>query len=205
MGSPCSRPPRRLAAAMGAIRARESVSSAAGWLAPLGGAHLRSGAEMAAIFAHRPEVVTAAAELGEQCAFGLALIALVLLALLGATYLVAPRPAEGWLVLMCASYLAATLFLRAFGKPRPPGQTFDAQWVSTIGVDLIAFSVLIMLLFCVFSFELRQQLCLLFSQSQVFQKFRSSKPGTAQRLFQTPATNLSMVSRQQNWRYFHLF
>ena len=31
---------------------------------------------------------------------------------------------------------------RAFGKPRPPGQTFDAQWVSTIGVDLIAFSVL---------------------------------------------------------------
>ena len=65
----------RLAAAMGAIRARESVSSAAGWLAPLGGAHLRSGAEMAAIFAHRPEVVTAAAELGEQCAFGLALIA----------------------------------------------------------------------------------------------------------------------------------
>ena len=65
----------RLAAAMGAIRARQSVDAAAGWLAPLGGAHLRSGAEMAAIFAHRPEVVTAAAELGEQCAFGLALIA----------------------------------------------------------------------------------------------------------------------------------
>ena len=30
---------------------------------------------MARLFAHRPEVVTAAAELGEQCAFGLALIA----------------------------------------------------------------------------------------------------------------------------------
>lgn len=65
----------RLAAAMGAIRARRTLESAAGWLAPLGGAHLRSGAEMAALFAHRPEVVTAAAALGEQCAFGLALIA----------------------------------------------------------------------------------------------------------------------------------
>src|ERR1700754_1176297 len=66
---------RRLAMAMGAIRARESLDSAAGWLAPLGGSHLRSGAEMARLFAQRPEAVTAAAELGEQCAFGLALIA----------------------------------------------------------------------------------------------------------------------------------
>ena len=61
--------------AMGAIRARHSMDEAAGWLAPLGGSHLRSGEEMARLFAHRPEVVTAAAELGEQCAFGLALIA----------------------------------------------------------------------------------------------------------------------------------
>jgi error-prone DNA polymerase len=66
---------RRLAMAMGAIRARESLDSAAGWLAPLGGSHLRSGEEMARLFAQRPDVVTAAAELGEQCAFGLALIA----------------------------------------------------------------------------------------------------------------------------------
>src|SRR5271166_3110711 len=66
---------RRLAMAMGAIRARQSLDSAAGWLAPLGGSHLRSGEEMAQLFAQRPEVVTAAAELGEQCAFGLALIA----------------------------------------------------------------------------------------------------------------------------------
>ncbi|ETB54743.1 DNA polymerase, partial [Mycobacterium avium subsp. paratuberculosis 10-8425] len=42
---------------------------------PLGGSHLRSGAEMARLFAWRPQAVTAAAELGEQCAFGLALIA----------------------------------------------------------------------------------------------------------------------------------
>src|ERR1700733_2732385 len=66
---------RRLAMAMGAIRARQSLDSAAGWLAPLGGSHLRSGEEMARLFAQRPKVVTAAAELGEQCAFGLALIA----------------------------------------------------------------------------------------------------------------------------------
>ncbi len=65
----------RLAMAMGAIRARRSMDDAAGYLAPLGGSHLRSGDEMAQMFAHCPEVVTAAADLGEQCAFGLALIA----------------------------------------------------------------------------------------------------------------------------------
>ncbi len=65
----------RLAMAMGAIRARRSMEEAAGWLAPLGGSHLRSGEEMARMFAHCPQVVRAAAELGEQCAFGLSLIA----------------------------------------------------------------------------------------------------------------------------------
>jgi error-prone DNA polymerase len=65
----------RLAMAMGAIRARQSLDEGEGWLAPLGGAHLRSGDEMARLFAHRPDVVTSAAELGEQCAFGLQLIA----------------------------------------------------------------------------------------------------------------------------------
>ena len=63
----------RLAMAMAAIRARNSMDDAAGWLAPLGGAHLRSGEEMSRIFG--TEIVTAAADLGEQCAFGLALIA----------------------------------------------------------------------------------------------------------------------------------
>src|SRR3984893_8131330 len=65
----------RLAMAMGAIRARHSMDEAAGFLAPLGGSHLRSGEEMARVFAHCPEVVAAAADLGEQCAFGLTLIA----------------------------------------------------------------------------------------------------------------------------------
>ena len=65
----------RLAMAMGAVRARRSLDSAAGWLAPLGGAYLRSGAEMARLFAPHPGAVTTAAELGERCAFSLALIA----------------------------------------------------------------------------------------------------------------------------------
>ena len=63
----------RLAMAMAAIRARNSMDAAAGWLAPLGGAHLRSGEEMSRLFGS--DIVTAAADLGEQCAFGLALIA----------------------------------------------------------------------------------------------------------------------------------
>ncbi len=65
----------RLAMAMAAIRARQSLDAAAGRLAPLGGSHLRSGAEMARLFAQYPETLTAAVELGEQCAFALKLIA----------------------------------------------------------------------------------------------------------------------------------
>ncbi|CPS25445.1 Error-prone DNA polymerase [Mycobacteroides abscessus] len=66
---------RRLAMAMAAVRARKSLDDVAGWVDPVGGAHLRSGDEMARLFSHCPEVVTAAAELGEACAFDLKLIA----------------------------------------------------------------------------------------------------------------------------------
>lgn len=65
----------KLAMAMGAIRARNSMDDAEGWLAPLGGSHLRSGDEMARLFAHHPGAVAAATGLGEQCAFELRLIA----------------------------------------------------------------------------------------------------------------------------------
>src|SRR6185295_6177685 len=44
----------RLAMAMGAVRARNSMDEASGWLAPLGGSHLRSGDEMARMFARHP-------------------------------------------------------------------------------------------------------------------------------------------------------
>src|ERR687893_1267951 len=64
----------RLAAALGAVRARRSLDDAEGWLPP-GPAHLRSGAEMAERFARHPEAVAHAARLGRECAFPLELLA----------------------------------------------------------------------------------------------------------------------------------
>nr|WP_314142436.1 error-prone DNA polymerase [uncultured Rhodococcus sp.] len=66
---------RRLAMAMAAVRARSSLDEAAGWLAPTGGGHLRSGAEMAELFHHYPGAVRGAVELGRECSFDLKLIA----------------------------------------------------------------------------------------------------------------------------------
>jgi two-component system sensor histidine kinase PilS (NtrC family) len=47
-----------------------------------------------------------------------------------------------WSIAICIAYLCATLAVRLWARPRPPGSTFDAQWVSTIGVDVITFSIL---------------------------------------------------------------
>ncbi|MGW4717189.1 error-prone DNA polymerase [Nocardia sp. NPDC004260] len=66
---------RRRAMALAAIRARQSLDEIAGWLAPAGGAHLRSGAEMARLFADCPQAVANAAALARECAFDLRLIA----------------------------------------------------------------------------------------------------------------------------------
>ncbi|MEU4342593.1 error-prone DNA polymerase [Nocardia sp. NPDC023852] len=66
---------RRRAMALAAIRARQSLDEVAGWLAPAGGAHLRSGAEMARLFADCPHAVANAAALARECAFDLKLIA----------------------------------------------------------------------------------------------------------------------------------
>jgi two-component system sensor histidine kinase PilS (NtrC family) len=70
-------------------------------------------------------------------------IAVVLLVLMGALYTLAPAlNITRWLVGLCSTYLAASLAVRMFGRPLPPGHAFDPQWVSTIGVDLLAFSTL---------------------------------------------------------------
>ena len=70
-------------------------------------------------------------------------IAVVLVLLLGALFSLSPTlNINEWLVALCLSYLAASLAVRVFGRARPPGHTFDPQWVSTIGVDLVAFSTL---------------------------------------------------------------
>ncbi|KAF0848394.1 DnaE-like error-prone DNA polymerase [Nocardia caishijiensis] len=66
---------RRRAMALAAIRARSSLDEMVGWLAPTGGAHLRSGAEMARLFTAYPHAVTNAAALARECAFDLGLIA----------------------------------------------------------------------------------------------------------------------------------
>ena len=70
-------------------------------------------------------------------------IAMVLLALLGVLFTLAPAlNISRWLILLCSTYLAAALAVRLFTRPSLPGRTFDPHWVSTIGVDLLAFSAL---------------------------------------------------------------
>ncbi|HVE98605.1 MAG TPA: error-prone DNA polymerase [Mycobacteriales bacterium] len=64
-----------LAAALAAVRARCSLDELEGWLPVNGGAHLRSGTEMARRFARYPGAVARAAEIGTACAFDLALVA----------------------------------------------------------------------------------------------------------------------------------
>ena len=66
---------RRLAMAMAAVRARRSLDEMDGWLAPLGGAHLRSGDEMARLLSAHPDAIDNAAMLAGELAFGLHLIA----------------------------------------------------------------------------------------------------------------------------------
>ncbi|WP_048441482.1 PAS domain-containing sensor histidine kinase [Caenimonas sp. SL110] len=70
-------------------------------------------------------------------------IAIVLSLLLASLYTLSPSlNVSHWLVALCMSYLAAALAVRMFARALPPGHTFDPQWVSTIGVDLVAFSTL---------------------------------------------------------------
>lgn len=70
-------------------------------------------------------------------------VALVLFAVLGALHTLAPSlGVSEWLVGLSAIYLVATVTVHVGSRPRGPGQAFDAQWVSTIGVDLIAFATL---------------------------------------------------------------
>ena len=70
-------------------------------------------------------------------------IAVVLLLLLCSLFIFAPAlNISRWLIGLSFTYLAATVAVRVFTRPLPPGKTFDPQWVSTIGIDLLAFSTL---------------------------------------------------------------
>jgi len=70
-------------------------------------------------------------------------IALVLVLLLATLFVLVPGlNISYWLIGFSCVYLAAALLVRMFTRPSAPGRTFDPQWVSTIGVDLVAFSTL---------------------------------------------------------------
>jgi two-component system sensor histidine kinase PilS (NtrC family) len=70
-------------------------------------------------------------------------IAAVLLALVVAIITLGPQTGTSpWLAALGVAYLAATLVVRLLTRPAPPGQAFDPQWVSTIGVDMLAISTL---------------------------------------------------------------
>jgi two-component system sensor histidine kinase PilS (NtrC family) len=70
-------------------------------------------------------------------------IALVLTAVMGSLFTLAPAlNISRWVVGLCAAYLLAALAVRIYTRPLPPGHSFDPQWVSTIGVDLVVFSAL---------------------------------------------------------------
>ena len=60
---------------MAAVRARRSLDEADAYLPAGPGAHLRSGAEMARLFARYPDAVANAARIGRECAFDLMLVA----------------------------------------------------------------------------------------------------------------------------------
>ncbi|MBC7611093.1 MAG: PAS domain-containing sensor histidine kinase [Polaromonas sp.] len=64
------------------------------------------------------------------------------LVVLQATIYAMGNVGNGWSIAVCIAYLFATLMVRKWVRPTPPGSNFDAQWLSTIGVDVIAFSAL---------------------------------------------------------------
>ena len=49
---------------------------------------------------------------------------------------------NGWSIAVSAIYLCATVLVWLLARPKPPGSTFDAQWMLTVGVDVVVFSLL---------------------------------------------------------------
>lgn len=69
-------------------------------------------------------------------------IAALLLGLLSVMMALGLAPPNYWMLALCATYLAASVAVRVFTRPMGRGRTFDPQWVSTIGIDLLAFATL---------------------------------------------------------------
>ncbi|WP_096664508.1 sensor histidine kinase [Polaromonas sp. AET17H-212] len=68
-------------------------------------------------------------------------LAAVLLALQATIYALG-QPVGKAMIVLCVAYFVAALAVRVWAHPKPPGSTFDAQWLSTVGVDVLAFSAL---------------------------------------------------------------
>jgi len=68
-------------------------------------------------------------------------LGLMLVLFQGAVYVLGTAK-DPTLILICTSYLLASLTVRLMARPRPQGKTFDAQWIATIGVDIVAFAIL---------------------------------------------------------------
>ena len=68
-------PRRRLAMAMAAVRARADIETIAGWMPGVGGAHLRSGDEMARLLSAHRDAIDNAVQIAADCTFELGLIA----------------------------------------------------------------------------------------------------------------------------------
>ena len=66
-------------------------------------------------------------------------IAAVLVALQSLIYALGSG-SNGWSVAVCVAYLLATVMVRLLTQPKPPGGTFDMQWLLTVGVDVLVFS-----------------------------------------------------------------
>src|SRR4051812_34451869 len=49
---------------------------------------------------------------------------------------------SSWVLGMCVTYALASLAARLLLRPVQPGRTFDPQWVSSIGIDMVVFSAL---------------------------------------------------------------
>lgn len=68
-------------------------------------------------------------------------LGLVLLLLQGVIYVLGTTR-DATLTVICTAYFAATLSARLIARPRQFGKTFDAQWIATVGVDILAFATL---------------------------------------------------------------
>ncbi len=66
----------------------------------------------------------------------------VVLLLLQSTIYFLGAAKDTTLILICSGYFVAALAVRLLASPRQLGKTFDVQWISTIGVDILAFTAL---------------------------------------------------------------